>query len=292
MRSVRLLGPLRPPVRLYLLAATTLAALVAGAAPARAQLAEGGARLLGLGRAGVALGGEAWGHVNPASWATLAENRGALQASQAFGLSELRLAQLSAAAPTPVGTVALAARTYGFSERRETRVAVGLGRQVALSRTRRLDVGLSVGYESASTEGYETVGTPLLSVGVQGDVIPGLRAGLAGRNLLGILQGSDEDVRHSLATVPTIAVGIAYAPGPRATLVLDAEQDLDFGLSLRGGLEVFPVPVLALRVGVSDGPARFSAGAGIRAGALRADLAVERHESLGMTPAVGVEVSF
>ena len=289
MRSVRPLGPFRPPVRLYLLAAVAAVTL---AAPAQAQLAEGGARVLGLGRAGVALGGEAWGHLNPASWATLAEKRGALQASQAFGLSELRLAQLSAAAPTPVGTVALAARTYGFSERRETRVAVGLGRQIALSRSRRLDVGLSVGYESATTEGYETVGTPLLSVGLQGDVIPGLRAGLAGRNLIGILRDGDEDVRHSLATVPTIAVGIAYAPSPRATLVLDAEQDLDFGLSLRGGLEVFPVPILALRVGVSDGPARFSAGAGIRAGALRADLAVERHESLGMTPAVGVEVSF
>ena len=47
-----------------------LAALLTLAAPAaQAQLAEGGARVLGLGRAGVALGGDAWGHTNPAAWA-------------------------------------------------------------------------------------------------------------------------------------------------------------------------------------------------------------------------------
>ncbi len=263
-----------------------------GARPAQAQLAEGGARYLGMGRAGVAVGQSAWGHANPAAWSGLTERRGALQASQAFGLSELRLAQLSAAAPTPVGTVALAARSYGFSEHRETRVVVGVARPVPLSRTRRLDLGVAVGYESASTEGYGSVGTPLLSLGVQGDVVRGLRAGLAGRNLLGILWDEGEDVRHSLATVPAITVGIAYSPSPVATLVLDAEQDLDAGLSLRAGFEAYPVPALALRLGVSDGPSRISAGAGVRVGALRADIAVERHESLGLTPAVGIEVSF
>ena len=279
MRSVRLSGCL------------ALVAL-AGLQPAQAQLAEGGARVLGLGRAGAALGQQAWGHVNPAAWAGLTQRRGALQASQAFGISELRLAELTAATPTPVGTLALAARSYGFAERRETRVVVGVARAIALSRTRRLDVGVSGGYESASTENYGTVGTPLLAVGVQGDVVAGLRVGLAGRNLLGILWDDAEDVRHSLATVPAVVAGLAYSPGPRATLVLDAEQDLDQGLSIRGGLEVRPVPGLDLRIGASDGPVRLSAGAGFRTGGLRADVAIERHESLGITPAVGIELAF
>ena len=273
-------------------AAVLVAALAALASPAQAQLAEGGARVLGLGRAGAALGGEAWGHVNPATWATLAERRAAVQLSQAFGLAELRLAGLAAAAPTPVGTLALAARSYGVSERRETRVAVGIGRQVALSRTRRLDAGLAVGYESASTEGFGSVGTPLLALGVQGDVVRGLRVGLAGRNLLGVLWDAAADARHSLAAVPAVVVGLAYAPTPTATLVLDAEQDLDAGLSVRAGVEAVLAGVLALRVGASSAPERFSAGAGVRTGALRADVAVESHAVLGLTPAFGVEVSF
>lgn len=288
-----------PPGTLFLRSALVLA-FALGAAPARAQLAEGGARILGLGRAGVALGGDAWGHVNPAAWGSLEERRAAVQVSQAFGISELRLAQLSAAAPTSVGTVAIAARTYGFSEHRETRFMVGFSRAVPLSSTRSFDVGVAVGYESMTTEAPEnaasdafgTVGTPLVSVGVQGRLVSGLRLGLAGRNLLGILWDDEEDIRHSLATVPAITAGLAYSPIETATLVLDAEQDLDFGLSVRGGVEAYPVSVLVLRAGVSSSPGRFSAGAGVRTGPLRADIAVESHESLGLTPAFGLDVSF
>lgn len=271
------------------------AVLLAGcslAPPAHAQFAEGGARYLGLGRAGVALGGEAWGHANPAAWAGLDGRRAALQASQAFGLSELRLGALSAAVPTSLGTAALHARTYGFSERRETRVLAGFARPLPLSVTRRLDVGVTVGVESASTEGYGTETAVLLGLGVQGDVLPGLRAGLAGRNLLGLGLSDEADLRRSAAAVPGVTVGLAYTPSDRATLVLDADQDLDFGLAVRAGVEVRVVEALALRTGVSTNPARFAAGAGVRTGALRADLAVEVHETLGATPAVGLEVAF
>ena len=270
-----------------------LAALLTLAAPAaQAQLAEGGARVLGLGRAGVALGGDAWGHTNPAAWAGLDESRAALQASQAFGLSELRLGALTAALPTPVGTAALHARTYGFSERRETRVVVGLGRALPLSVTRRLDVGLAVGLESAATEGYASQTAVLVHAGVQGEVLPGLRGGLAARNLLGLGLGDTADLARSASTVPGLTVGLVYTPSERATLVLDADQDLDFGLSVRGGAEVQVVEALAFRVGVSSAPVRYAFGAGVRAGPLRADLAVESHETLGLTPAVGVEIGF
>ena len=266
--------------------------LLVAAAPASAQYAEGGARVLALGRAGVALGAEAWGHTNPAAWSGLPAPRLGVQASQAFGLRELQLGALTAAAPTPLGTVGLSARTYGFDERRETRVAVGVARPVPLTPTRGLDLGVTVGYEAATTEDYGSVGGVLVSAGVQADLLPGLRGGLAGRNLLGLLRGEADDLRHGAATVPGLAAGVAYAPSDRTTLVLDADQDLDFGLSVRAGAEVVPVEALALRVGVSSQPVRLSAGAGVRLGGLRADVAVERHETLGLTPAFGVEFAF
>ena len=270
------------------------AVLLATLAPpaAKAQYAEGGARVLGLGRAGVALGAEAWGHANPAAWAGLDRRRAAVQASQAFGLRELRLGAVSAAVPTRLGTLALHARTYGFSERRETRAVAGFARSVPLSVTRRLDVGLAVGVESAATEGFETETAVLLNVGVQGDVLPGLRAGLAGKNLLGLGLTDDADLRLSAAAVPGVAAGVAYAPSDRALVVLDADHDIDHGTSIRAGVEAVAVEALALRVGVSTGPPRFAAGVGLRLGALRADLAVELHETLGATPAVAVEATF
>ena len=270
-------------------AVALVAVALAGGPRAEAQLAEGGARVLALGRAGVALGAEPWGHTNPAALAGLEVRRLGLQASQAFGLSELALASATAAAPTPLGVVGLSARTYGFSERRETRIAVGAARGVRLGVSRRLGVGLSLGVESAATEGAESTTAVLVGAGVQADLAPGLRAGLAARNLLGL---ADDDLRRPASAVPGVTVGLAYRPSPRALVVVDADQDLDLGLSARAGVEAALTDVLAVRLGVSTGPVRLAAGVGVAVGALRADVAVERHESLGVTPAVGVEVSF
>ena len=268
-------------------------ALAAALAPAsHGQFAEGGARTLALGRAGAALGGEAWGHVNAAARADLATSRAAVQASRAFGLGELSLGALAAAAPTPVGVIGLEARTYGFDERRETRVRAGYARRLGLSPTRGLAVGLAVGVEPASTAGFGSETALLLDAGVQGQVVPGLRVGLAGRNLTGLGRSDSTNLRRSAAAVPGLTVGLAYAPSDRAVLVLDADHDDDFGLSVRAGVEVLPVSALALRVGVSSTPVRFTGGVGVATGPLRVDVAVELHETLGLTPAVGLEVSF
>ncbi|MGB3542059.1 hypothetical protein, partial [Rubrivirga sp.] len=245
--------------------ALALAALALFSLPAHAQLAEGGARVLGMGRAGAALQA-VWGHTNPGARAGLEAGRAAVQASQAFGLSELQLGAVAVASPTPFGVVALDARTYGFSERRETRVQVGFARPVRLSTTRRLDIGVNVGVESASTEGFGSETAVLVDVGVQGRVVSGLRAGLSGRNLLGLGRSDRTDLQLSSSTVPGVTVGLAYSPSDKALLLLDADQDLDFGLSVRAGAEVRPVEALALRAGVSTDPVRFTAGAGFVGG--------------------------
>ena len=270
---------------------SALAALLA-CLPAQAQYAEGGARSLAMGRSGAAIGAQAWGHLNPAARASIDRNHVALQASQSFGLSELRLGSLAAAVPTGVGVLGLEARTYGFSERRETRVRAGFARPIALSRTRALDVGVAVGVESATTERFDSETSVLLDVGVQGEVLPQFRAGFSARNLLGLGSDDDADLRRSAATVPGLTVGLAYAASDRATLVVDADHDLDFGLSVRAGAEFSPVPILAIRAGVSTEPVRFTGGVGIASGPIRADVAVELHETLGATPAFGLEVSF
>ena len=280
---------MRPLLFARLLCGLGLAAL---SGPATAQLAEGGARHLALGRAGVALGAQAWGAVNPATWATVGDRRVALEGSQISGLSDLRLGAASAASPTPLGTVALSGRTFGGGARRETRVVVGVARPLALSGSRTLDAGLAVGVESASTDGFGSVSTLLLDAGVQGDLLPALRLGLAARNLLGIGRSQEADLKRSISTVPTLAAGLAYTPSDRAVLVLDALHDLDRGLSVRGGVEVLPVDALALRVGVSTEPVRLTAGLGVLAGPLRVDVSAEQHETLGLTPAFGVEFGF
>jgi hypothetical protein len=280
--------------------AAALAALLLALAPgAHAQLAEGGARALALGRAATALPGEAWGEYNPATWAALERGTADLFASQAFGLDELRLVALTAAYPTAYATVAGNARTYGGGGYRETRVGLGAARGVPLSATRRLGLGLQVQLHSVSIEGFGSSSTVAVSAGTQVEVLPGLTAGLHARNVSRIGRSEEDDLDSPLSTAPALAVGLAYRAGPRALVLFDAYKDLDFPLALRAGVEARVVDVLALRAGVQTGldgsggaPTRLSAGVGVFTGPLRADVAVEHHEALGLTPAVSVGVTF
>ncbi|OZC02273.1 hypothetical protein [Rubricoccus marinus] len=278
-------------LRALALAALTLAFASGGAETARAQYAEGGARGLAMGRVGVALGGQTWGQANPATWATAARGLG-VEASQAYGLEGLRIAGASASVPLALGTLAASGRTYGADGYAETRILAGFAREVPLSSARTLALGLAVGYDGVSIDDFGSKGSLHLSVGVQGDVVPTVRAGFALRNALGFFDDTEADLTRPLGSVPSVAAGLAFRPSDRALLALDLDQNLDGDLSVRAGLEARVVQPLAVRAGVGTGPTTFSAGVGIYAGPLAADLAVEHHEDLGLTPAVSLQIGF
>lgn len=264
------------------LLAGALLLLLASAAPASAQLvplAEGGARALAMGRATTALRADVWGHHNPASWATIELGTAGLFASQAFGLSELRLGALAAAYPTPYGTAAVTARTYGFEDFRETQVGLGFGRAIPLSATRFVHLGAHLQYTGVSITEFGSAGALGLSLGALTEVMPSLDVGFYIQNL-NRPEISDLDPLRT-----ALAVGLAYRPIEQATVVFAVDKDIDYAASYRGGLEVQPVEVLFLRAGFSTAPARFSTGVGVHIGPVRADVAADRHEVLGWTPA-------
>ena len=246
---------------------------------------------MGMGRTGVAMGGETWGQANPATWADASRAIG-VEASQAFGLSELRVGGAAASAPLGVGTLAATGRVYGTDGYSETRLALGFGRNVPLSSTRQLSVGLLVGYDAVSIGEFGSSGSVALALGVQGDLTPRVRAGAVLRNALGLLDDADTDLTRPLGAVPAVAAGLAMRPSDRTLLALDVEQDLDGELSVRAGLAAQVVDALSIRGGVGTAPVRYSAGIGIHAGPLRADVAAEIHEALGLTPAVSLQVGF
>ena len=249
-------------------------------------LAEGGARALALGRAATALDGDAWGHYNPASWSTLPGRAGAAFASQAFGLSELRIGAVAFAEPTRFGTFAATARTYGFSDFRETSLGLGFARAIPVSATRAVHGGLHLRYYGVSIPDYGSAGALGLSLGALMEVVPGLRFGFLAQN---VNRPGFSDLDPLQATLD---VGLAYEPIEEALVLFSVAKDLDYPVSFRGGLEVRPVEELFLRAGFSTAPVRFSSGVGVAVGVLRADIAAERHEALGWTPAFGVGVQF
>ena len=264
-----------------------LGALPFGSGPARAQLvplAEGGARTLALGRAATALRGDVWAHYNPASPADLSGRAASAFASQAYGLSELRVGAVAYAEPTRVATFVGTARTYGFEDFRETHFGLGVARAVAVSASRFVHVGVALGYTSVSITDYGSDGALGLSLGALMEVLPGLDFGFHAYNLNRPELTELDPLRSGLS------VGLAYRPVEQALVLLSADKDVDFPVSFRGGVEVQPVDVLFLRAGFTTEPVRFSTGVGVGVGILRADVAAERHEVLGWTPAFGFGV--
>ncbi|MEL6445978.1 MAG: hypothetical protein AAFY55_12690 [Bacteroidota bacterium] len=279
--------------RLFACCLILLAGLLGALPAAQAQLAEGGARSLSLGRATVALPGDTWNHHNPAGWSTLDARSVALFASQPFGLSELRIVSLAAAVPTPYGTAAATARTYGFEDYRETTLGLGVARAVPLSRSRRIHLGLHARLHTLAFGGdFGSTSTFTLSAGALVDVLRGVTFGVHARNLLA---PRDDGARLEapLSTEPGLEVGLAYRPIDAATVLLAVDRGVDdFDTSVRGGLEIRPVEVLAVRAGFTTAPARISLGAGVDLSRAHAALAFENHEALGWTPAIDLLVRF
>lgn len=258
--------------------------LIGVARTAPAQSLEGGARAVALGSAATALHDDVWGHGNPAVWAVREGRAVSFFASEAFGLSELRLGAVQLVEPTRFGAFALGARTFGFDGFRESHLDLGYARGFSLGTSRTIYAGVRLRYYQVSIEKYGSRGTVGLSVGWLASVLPNVYAGFQATNLNAPkLAGREEFER-------TLSFGLSYLPDPRFRLLADAVKDVRFPLSLRAGLEVMPVQALALRAGVTTEPTRFTTGVGVRVSRLAADVAAERHEVLGWSPAFSLSV--
>lgn len=247
---------------------------------------EGGARAAALGGATTALAGDVWGQANPASWSTLSGRAVSFFASEAFGLAELRLGAAHYVEPTRLGTFAVGARTFGFEAYRETHLNLGYARGFSFGTTRQFHVGVNARYYRVNIPQYGQAGTLGLSLGGLVSIGSSVYVGFHALNVnVPTLAGHEELPR-------TLSVGISYTPSERVRVVADAYDDIRFPLAIRAGLEIYPVQALALRAGVGTEPVRFSTGAGVRVGRLRADLAAERHEALGWSPALAVRLQW
>lgn len=246
----------------------------------------GSARASAMGYATTGLADDVGVHANPAARSAVARRVTVFFARQSFGVSELRYGAAHHTEPTPWGSVSLGAGTFGFDAYREVHLNVGVARGLALGTTRRLHVGLNARYYHTSISEYGSAGALGLNAGVLVNVLYTLDFGVHATNLNAPALVSDE------ALPQTLSAGLSYRPENRLRIVADVFKDLDFPLSLRGGIELHPVPVLALRAGVATAPVRFTAGAGVVVDRLRADVAAEQHPDLGWSPSASLGVAW
>ncbi|MBL7978860.1 MAG: hypothetical protein JNN12_11020 [Bacteroidetes Order II. Incertae sedis bacterium] len=243
-------------------------------------------RSLGVGGAGVALVGETSGLLNPAALGESALRQVSFSAAQGFGMAELRHGLLTVSLPMNALSLGLNVGSFGFEAFRETQFRLHAARGFGFGSKRKFYLGATAQYHMLNISNYGNGSA--FSVG-----IGGLTA-LTDRTMIGFrISNLNKATYTNGEELPrNLAVGLAYKPLPDVRFLLDAEKDVRFPVSVRGGFEYSPVKSLTLRSGFSTAPVRYAAGVGFKAGRLGADAAFERHETLGWTPSVAFSVGF
>lgn len=242
-----------------------------------------GARVRGLGGAGVALGDDAWR--NPAALAAIARPTVRFYGDRAFLLPELQLGAASVSAPLPGIALGASAATFGYEDFRATSFGVGAARSLRFGTYRRLHAGLGVTAHRVAFGGdYGSATGVSLDAGLRTALTPRLDVGARATNLLVGKVGSATLPRH-------IDVGLAFVATPTVRVVAEAGHLVSAGLSGRGGVEVQVVDALALRVGGGINPEQLATGLTLSLGRIGLDVAVTRSGALPWTPAVELRAS-
>lgn len=269
-----------------LLAALLLSLGFAGFTPrfGTAQTSVAGARDAALAgsSAASAAGGGLWADANPAGSSELSGSAVAVHVSQLYGLPELRAGALRAGFAI-LGTALVAGvRTFGYSDYRETAFGLAAARAIRWGTFRPFQAGIRVRNHRVAIPSYGSASALAVSGGLIVPMSFGTNLAFAAENALVAGELYDDLPRrlHAGVSVSTGAVQLMAA----------ASKDARTPLAVRGGVEVYPHEVVALRGGYSLQPPRLAGGIGLLLSPLVIDLAAERHFVLGWTPSCTVQV--
>ena len=267
-----------------------------------------GARAAALSNASVALSGEVWSmgnnvagisEIQRPSVGFYAENRyfssalnvGALTVALPLGVATAPAAP-EGATPAPAaaatwarnGVVAFEAQRFGGALYNETRVGVGYAYRFG-----QISLGARADMLQVSIEGLGSRRVALGTLGGQIEIVPRrLSFGASLYNLSQTKLASYQDER-----VPTILkAGLAYRPGAQVLLLVETEKDVERDANFKVGLEYWPVPVLAARLGLASLTEQASAGIGVLAGAFQIDYAAAFQQALGFSQHLSVSKSW
>ncbi|GAB2775611.1 hypothetical protein HNQ93_002076 [Hymenobacter luteus] len=262
-----------------------------------------GARSAGLGQIGVVLDGDVWsGANNVAALGSLRQLAVGFGAENRYLLPSLNTVAVAAAVPlgypapaAPVaglpaavaapeapryGVLGITAQRFGGKLYSEQRVGLGYGYRLGT-----VQLGARVEVLQVSLEALGSRRVVAASLGGQADIIP--RKLTFGATLYNLNQARLAAYQNE--RVPTVLrAGLAWRPSEKVLLLAETEKDVEQDADFKAGLEYQPLPVLALRAGLSSLTSQLTGGAGLRAGQFQIDYAAGWHEALGLSQQVSV----
>lgn len=244
----------------------------------------GSARSSALGYASTALTTAAGVHANPAAGAAHKQRLVSFYVREAYGLSSLRYGAGYLRWPQEWGSISAGTSTFGNENYRELHYSLGYARRLHLGTSRPLYVGIRGRYYDTRIEGYGSARALGLHLGLLVTILPSLQFGAQATNI------NSPSLNGRKKLPQTLQIGVRYQATRTFVVLAEVFKDVSFPLSGRAGIEVRPVPRLALRTGVTTAPLRFTGGVGVQLGWIRAHLAAEQHLELGWTPSASLEL--
>lgn len=245
-----------------------------------------GARRLGLGGAYMGLGADFWNLMgNPAALAGLKGPTAGIYLERRFMLAELNHGAFGFALPFQTKHYAgLDASGFGFGGYSESRI----GLTYATTLAEKFSLGVKVNYSRTSIESYGTAGALHIDAGFHAKVSKTLSAGFRVYNANQAWLSRTANER-----LPSIySFGVAWQPNEKTLLVADVEKNINYPVSVKGGVEYAFNKVFRARAGFGTAPVNFGAGLGLQVKQLQLDFASSWHQQLGYSPHLSLTWQF
>jgi hypothetical protein len=243
------------------------------------SLLPAGARINGIGQTSGIMRPDPFSpFIIPAALGRLDRSIAGMHYTRLFGLKELAQITCALNIKSPAGGFAFGGQRFGSQLYGETCVHAGWGMPVTPD--------LSVGIMAHS--GQLVIDDRTRNVWW---IDLGLIYRLSGRFLVGF---SASNVTHQRIgpqePLPQQTVAsISCSPADQLTCTFECIKEVRFPLEIRGGIE-YCFPVIAIRAGFTDSPARMTFGTGVFLNGCRLNYALVYHSLLGNTQHVSIQI--
>lgn len=245
-----------------------------------------GARRIGLGSAYTAVQSDFWQlFMNPAGMAGLEAPQAGAFFERRFLLNEINYGTAGFAMPFKERHVAgIEFGGFGFGGYSESRI----GAAYATTLFDRLSLGAKFNFSRTSIQNYGAANAVFVDLGLLGRITDEFQVGF--RVFNANQADLDSEIGEQIPT--TLDFGIVYQASDKVLIVADIQKQVNFPLSVRGGLEYAVLDFLRVRAGASSQPVTLSAGIGLDYKGLQFDLSNSLHEYLGYTPSLSLSYTF
>lgn len=200
-----------------------------------------------------------------------------------FGFTELSTSALTYAEPFKFGTVGIGIKNYGYELYREINVMLSYGGKYR----ERIFYGLNFNYYNLNIKNYGSSSSVGVDAGLMAYLTKFLSWGFFGKNITGSTIGLSKE-----KIVQVYRSGFTVTPRNDLSLILEAEKDVRYPLSIRAGMEYGLLDYVDLRAGVGSEPATFTGGIGFNYKIFQVDYALYHSQDLGLTHQGTLTVNF